>query len=69
MNAQCATWVDELPDAICMLNVHAPLCFTMSPVPVVMDGLPRGIVGTALKEIYTRPPGVMEPIMYWQTRG
>ena len=64
MNAQCATWVDELPDAICMLNVHAPFCGTIFPRPVVIDGFPTGMACAALNEIDTCPLGVTDPIMY-----
>src|SRR5215831_11690736 len=66
MEAQWVTWDVELPDAICMSNTHSRPARTICPMPVVSEGVPTGIAWRLLNEMYTRPSGVTEPIIYLQ---
>lgn len=51
INAQWVTWFEEVPEAICMLNVQSFPLSTISPVPVVSEGEPTGGSVRELKDI------------------
>ncbi len=49
INAQCVTWFEEEPEAICMLNVQSFPLSTIFPTPVVSEGEPTGTDGERIE--------------------